>query len=92
MQNFSWATLFIKKDAKGENEADGQPEIQMRIILVLLHEESRPVKNREIELITRVLCSFTWESFVRNRLLIDPCSFQSFGFIFWSISWQNKEE
>ncbi len=52
MQNFSWATLFIKKDAKGENESDGQPKIQMRIILVLLHEEGRPVKkNREIELI-----------------------------------------
>ncbi len=57
MQNFSWAAFFIKKDAQGENVTDGQPEIQMRIIFVLLHEEIRPVKNGEIELITRVLCS-----------------------------------
>ena len=56
MQNFSWANLFIKKDAQGENVTDGQPEIQMRIMFVLLHEEIRPVKNRDIALIARVLC------------------------------------
>jgi hypothetical protein len=42
MQNFGWAALFIKKEAQGENVTDGHPEIQMRIILVLFHEESRP--------------------------------------------------
>lgn len=41
MEDFSRTALLVEEEAQSKDVADGHPEIQMRIIFVLFHEESR---------------------------------------------------